>query len=132
MKIFINQKMADRVSVSLTRRSFHFSVVWLILLLLACNMGPILRAADISVQIISPSGHDAVIVLSQEMSSIIRYAVSDFNDDCIEVSGRKLQLETSLSASTTSVIFPAVVGKSLLLDRLEKEKKINLDKIRGK
>ena len=78
------------------------------------------------------TAQDAVIVLPANASTILRYAVSDFNEDCRESASRELPVVTTLGeAGPRPVILPAVIGKSPLLDRLIAEKRIDIDSIRG-
>ena len=78
------------------------------------------------------TAQDAAIVLPANASTILRYAVSDFNEDCRESASRELPVVTTLGeAGPRPVILPAVIGKSPLLDRLIAEKRIDIDSIRG-
>ena len=71
------------------------------------------------------TAQDAAIVLPANASTILRYAVSDFNEDCRESASRELPVVTTLGeAGPRPVILPAVIGKSPLLDRLIAEKRI--------
>ena len=71
-------------------------------------------------------------MLPADASTILRYTVSDFNEDCRESAGRRLPVVTTLrEAGSRPVILPAVIGKSPLLDRLIAEKRIDVDSIRG-
>ena len=78
------------------------------------------------------AAQDAAVVLPADASTILRYTVSDFNEDCRESAGRRLPVVTTLrDAGSRPVILPAVIGKSPLLDRLIAEKRIDVDSIRG-
>ena len=78
------------------------------------------------------AAQDAAVVLPADASTILRYTVSDFNEDCRESAGRRLPVVTTLrEAGSRPVILPAVIGKSPLLDRLIAEKRIDVDSIRG-
>lgn len=103
----------------------------IIFLFLLCALGSCNGMSEI--RIVGSNGdHDAVILLEEDASTILRYAVSDFNEDCLESASRELSVVSSLDAAgVKAVILPAVIGKNQFLDRLIAEKRIDVDTLRG-
>lgn len=59
------------------------------------------------------AAQDAAVVLPADASTILRYTVSDFNEDCRESAGRRLPVVTTLrEAGSRPVILPPSSGKA--------------------
>jgi hypothetical protein len=90
--------------------------------------------AKISIPLIGASNSlDAAILLDDSTSSVIRYAVQDFNKDCEKSTQRNLRLVSKpWEAHQSVLLIPAVVGKNKWLDSLQSCGKIDIQNLKGK
>jgi hypothetical protein len=79
----------------------------------------------------APKFDDAAILAPASLSSVIRYGVSDFQDDAQHALGRKLPAVTSIDKQR-AVIIVGVAGHDDVIDRLASAGKIDVARLQGK
>jgi len=84
------------------------------------------------IKIIAPRLENAVIYLPEKAPNGVKYGCSDFITDANEATGQQLKTINKITDIHRLIILPAVVGNDTILNKLEKEGKIDLSGVRGK
>jgi hypothetical protein len=84
------------------------------------------------IKIIAPRLENAVIYLPETAPNGVKYGCADFITDAKEATGQQLKTVSKITVNNRLIILPAVVDNDSILNKLEKEGKIDLSGVRGK
>ena len=108
-----------------------FSKIIIILILFA-NLISCSQTDSREFKIVQKSKVLASIYLPVNTSSVIKYAVDDFNEDCMDVCGKKLPVINNLEDVKGSVIIPLINEDFDLSGLQELKDQINLEQLQNK